>query len=412
MILLSHPTGNQFVRHALEAFLEASLLGEFHTGVTWNPDGLLDRLIPSRMRAQLRRRSFPQHVRPLIRTHPVREAGRLLCQSMRWHRPVTHERAVFSVDSVYRDLDRRVAKRLNSGAPVSMVYAYEDGAAATFEAARARGAMAIYDLPIGYWRAAQCLFREEAEREPEWARTLTGSLDSESKLERKDLELQNADAIIVASSFTKSTLARAPALTAPIFVVPYGAPRISLAEPQVRSRERLRVMYVGTLTQRKGMSYFLRACDLVRGAVEVTLVGRRVASECVPLEAALRRHRYIETLPHRELLAEMAQHDVLVFPSLFEGFGLVILEAMAQGLPVITTEATAGPEVITDGQDGFIVPIRDATAIAERLELLNEDRERLRAMGVAARERAAALGWENYRRGIVGAVTQVAASLQ
>jgi glycosyltransferase involved in cell wall biosynthesis len=109
------------------------------------------------------------------------------------------------------------------------------------------------------------------------------------------------------------------------------------------------------------------------------------------------------------MLAEMARQDVLVFPSLFEGFGLVILEAMAQGVPVITTEATAGPEVITEGEDGFIVPIRDANAIAARLDQLATDRERLRAMSVAAHAKAARLGWENYRAGLVAAVKSVVA---
>jgi len=66
----------------------------------------------------------------------------------------------------------------------------------------------------------------------------------------------------------------------------------------------------------------------------------------------------------------MAAHDVFVFPSLFEGFGLVLLEAMAMGLPVITTPHTAGPDLIREGMEGFIVPIRHSTAIAERLEQL------------------------------------------
>ena len=100
----------------------------------------------------------------------------------------------------------------------------------------------------------------------------------------------------------------------------------------------------------------------------------------------------------------MSRQDVLVFPSLFEGFGLVMLEAMSRGLPVIATAHTAAPDVLTDGEDGFIVPIRSADAIVERLEQLIRDRPRLAAMKRAAREKAATLSWESYRRGIVDAV--------
>ena len=97
---------------------------------------------------------------------------------------------------------------------------------------------------------------------------------------------------------------------------------------------------------------------------------------------------------------------MLVFPSLFEGFGLVVTEALSQGLPVITTSHTCGPDVLTEGQDGFIVPIRDPQAIAEKLELLHRDRERLRAMSEAARKKAETLTWESYRQGVVAVVRE------
>jgi glycosyltransferase involved in cell wall biosynthesis len=81
---------------------------------------------------------------------------------------------------------------------------------------------------------------------------------------------------------------------------------------------------------------------------------------------------------------------------LCEGFGLVILEAMAQGVPVITTSHTGGPHVIDDGVDGFIVPIRDPNAIAAKLALLADDPSRLGTMAEAARRKAAAHSWHHY----------------
>jgi len=407
MVLLSHPTGNEFVRHAARAFADSSMLGEFHTGVSWNPDGWMHGLLPARLRAELGRRSYAPEVRPFVKNHPLREAGRLLSQTFGWKSLTRHETGPCSIDGVFRDLDRRVARRLHRVGGFSALYAYEDGAAFAFAAARAEGVKTVYDLPIGYWRAGQKVFKDEAEREPRWACTLTGTLDSAAKLERKDEELRLADAIVVASSFTKSTLAQMPGLSAPVHVVPYGAPPVAEDVRPASKNGPLRVMFAGSLTQRKGVSYFLKACELMRGAVEVTIVGRKPTDQCVPLEAALKKHRYIVSVPHHEMLSEMARQDVLVFPSLFEGFGLVILEAMAQGVPVITTEATAGPEVITEGEDGFIVPIRDAFAIAAHLDRLSLDRELLRAMSVAAHAKAARLGWEHYRRGLVSAVRSV-----
>jgi glycosyltransferase involved in cell wall biosynthesis len=401
VILLSHPTGNQFVRQAALALHRAGLLGAFWTCVTWDRHSVLNRLMPARLAAQLNRRAYPAELRPLIRRYPWRELGRMAGQITGLNFFNGHERAALSWDAVYRSLDRRVAAAIRRGAAGRAVYAYEDAARETLRAAAERGWARIYDLPIGYWRAAQAMFGEEAEREPEWAVTLTGRFDSPEKLARKDDELRAASVVLAATSFTRRTLELMPGLRAPVRVVPYGAPPVNPREHRPSAAGPLRVLYVGSLTQRKGLAYFLRACDRLGRAVDVTIIGRRAAPGCAPLEEALKRYRWIESLPHHAVLEEMDAHDVLVFPSLFEGFGLVILEAMAQGVPVITTPNTAGPEVIAEGEDGFVVPIRSVDAIVERLELLAADRGRLRDMSVAAKRKAAALTWETYGRGIV-----------
>jgi starch synthase len=96
------------------------------------------------------------------------------------------------------------------------------------------------------------------------------------------------------------------------------------------------------------------------------------------------------------LLREMSEADVFVFPSLFEGFALVILEAMAAGLPVITTPNTAGPDLIEDGKEGLIVPAGDVEALRTAMESLLNNPERARAMGRAAHEKAKEYTWERY----------------
>src|SRR5207302_11488230 len=129
------------------------------------------------------------------------------------------------LDAVYLSMDRTFAKRVpRANGALRAVYAYEDGSAHTYSAAASRGLRRIYYLPIGYWRAVHAIYQEEKEREPEWASTLSGILDSPAKLARKDEELKQADAVIVASSFTKQTLNAAPCQQKPVYVIPYGAP--------------------------------------------------------------------------------------------------------------------------------------------------------------------------------------------
>lgn len=408
MILLSHPTANQNVRQTALALAQAGLLSEFWTCVNWRRGGLLDRSlgISGRLRNELRRRSFPAELAPFLHTFAWREWGRQFAGQLGWTRLTRGEHSLFSVAAVYLSLDRRVARRLTNPSPIRAVYAYDDGALASFQEAKRRGIKCIYEHPIVYWRKIRQFQQEEAELHPEWAPTLGALTDSEEKLARKDEELALADLVITASTFSKESVALAPGLRAPVCVVPYGTHSLG-KEPRPKEAARaLRVLFVGALTQAKGLGYLLEAVTRLEGEIEFTLIGRRV-SDAIPAPAVLDKYRWIPSLPHDQLLEEMARHDVLVLPSLHEGFGLVMTEAMSEGLVVITTAHTAGPDFIADGADGFLVPIRSAGAIEEKLALLAHDRDRLSAMQEAARDKAASSTWENYRQGIVRVAREV-----
>jgi glycosyltransferase involved in cell wall biosynthesis len=89
-----------------------------------------------------------------------------------------------------------------------------------------------------------------------------------------------------------------------------------------------------------------------------------------------------------------------VFPSLAEGFGHVLLEAMACGLPVLSTTHTAAPDLITNGEDGFVVAPRDAELLARNIEWALEHRTELRRMGRAARAKAEQFTWARFRASV------------
>ena len=401
MILLSHPTGNQCVREATRALLDdTGLLSEVWTSVCWNDHHLLNRVLPRSVSRELGRRSFSHLRRDQLRCHPWVEVGRLAAQKLNLPHLLRHEVGRFSIDAVYRSLDSRVAGRLYDAPNIRGVYAYEDAALVSFRAARELGIKTIYELPIGYWRYYRELMQEEAFLQPEWAVTLQGMSDSDEKLRRKDEELALATDIVVPSDFVRETLRKAR-LEAPVNILPYGAPspRHIVQTERIRKVGKLKILFVGGLSQRKGVSYLLQAVTRLGSKVELTLVGRRPtgAGECRALDAALRLHRWIPSLPHAPLLEEMSRHDVMVFPSLFEGCALVVLESMSQGVPVITTPNSGAQHSISDGEDGFIVPIRDVEAIVERLEMLILDRDRLASMSQAAIRKAEQHSWDQYR---------------
>jgi glycosyltransferase involved in cell wall biosynthesis len=108
-------------------------------------------------------------------------------------------------------------------------------------------------------------------------------------------------------------------------------------------------------------------------------------------------------VPRVELREIYRQADVFVFPTLVEGMGIVVLEAMASGLPVITTPNGPG-DIVRDGVDGFLVPPRDVDAIVERLERLRADPQLRQEMARNARIRAQEFTWDAYRKKTVVAL--------
>jgi glycosyltransferase involved in cell wall biosynthesis len=135
-------------------------------------------------------------------------------------------------------------------------------------------------------------------------------------------------------------------------------------------------------------------------STQLTLVGSHAADPS-SLGSYRDLFRHVPHVTQQQLADLYRQADVFVFPTLLEGLGLVVLEAMASGLPVITT-ASGPSDVVRDGVDGFVVPIRDSVAIAERLDFLRNRPEVRLAMGRNARERALQFTWSAYREKAAG----------
>ncbi len=410
MILFSHPTGNSNVRAALVGLLEAGILKEFHTTIASYPGNLWDVFGKTPWGNDFKRRKFDQRLEPLTVQHPFRELGRTVARRSKLRRLERHESGVFSIDAVFRSLDGIAARRLQrSPKGFTGAYAYEDGALETLTLAREQGLSGIYDLPIGYWRTARRLLESEFERAPEWANTLTGFKDSPEKLNRKDAELAQASTIVVASTFTANTLRDYPGKLAPLVVVPYGFPPVPSqsyrpARGPVTKSNPLRLLFVGGLSQRKGIAHLFAAARMLGAVVSLTVIGNKVVEDCPSLDRELARHRWVPSLPHERVLEEMRSHDVLVLPSLFEGFGLVITEAMSQGTPVITTERTAGPDLITHEQNGWLCKAGSTEGLVQQLERLITKPEAVKVTGVQAQRTAWARPWPVYGQELARAI--------
>jgi hypothetical protein len=257
---------------------------------------------------------------------------------------------------------------------------------------------AVLNFSSAHHRFQRRLF-DQQEPLSEFSALSEESEDSPPALQsRYDREIDLADIILTGSTFAKASFVAEGIPQEKLKVVPYGVD-LGLFNPKAPRTERsgLGVLYVGRVSFRKGVGYLLKAyAEFRREDTTLTLVGnvigeRRCLAPYEPLFA------HTPHVPQAELPDLYRRADVFVFPSLSEGMGLVVLEAMACGCPVIVS-AHGPSEVVRHGVDGFVVPAGDAGAIRAALEELYQDPELRRRMSQAAREQAARYTWDRYAR--------------
>lgn len=402
-VLLAHP-GTQHSYETALGLEDAGLLQSFVTGFYYDPNGFLARMLsmlPARLSRPLERELLRRHRPALsaahVRTMPALELAFVATARL----PGSRRFAPHVMRLRNRRFERAVAAIIRRERPAAVVCP-DSCALAPFHAAREVGARCVLDQSIADQRTGLRILREEAELCPEFADTLQLA-QIEAFALNSSREPHAADRIVAGSDFVRSTLIDNGVDPSKITVVPYGADTLCFRPPPPRRHARIvRVLFVGQLGQRKGIKYLLEAVKrLDRRDLELVVVGDPVGGT-----SGLMRYRglftHVTGVAHAEVHRWYQSADMFVLPSLFEGSARVTYEALASGLPVITT-ANSG-SVVRDGIDGFIVPIRDVDALAAKIAGLADDRTLREQMGRNARARAEQFTWARYRRSIAAVV--------
>lgn len=248
------------------------------------------------------------------------------------------------------------------------------------------------------------LFREEIQKVPEAKASLMEETEMSPLFRHNDEAFAMADAVICASSFTKHSLAAAGS-TKPAHVVGYGVDlELFSARAVAPAARALTVGFVGALSQRKGARYLLAAlAALPRGSARLILYTRASVDRDL-----IRGFESVDVeirggLTDAELAADLKRCDLVALPSIAEGFGLVILEAMACGVPVLCTTSTGGADFLRHRQNGLLVEPGSKDAILRELEWALTHRDGLFQIGQAARAEAEKHTWAAYRRNFFAA---------
>lgn len=233
-----------------------------------------------------------------------------------------------------------------------------------------------------------------SELRPAWQNHLYGCIERRY--------LSSVDAFIFNSQTTRQAVEHLLQKPTPgIVAYPSGnrlSPALTMEEIQKRALRPgpLKVLFLGNVIPRKGLHLLFEALErMPKQSWNLTVIGsthvdpgytRRLQSQAAR-SGILERVHFTGAVGDDELVAALANHHLLVVPSSYEGYGIVYLEGMGFGLPAIGTQSGAAGEIITHGQDGFLVPPGDAVQLASLLQELVHDRQRLQAMSLSARRR-------------------------
>lgn len=349
------------------------------------------------MARQLQKRGI---LRALITSYPKFKAAEWDIPSSKIETILSHEVLIRAVRRFQRHdrqytlnvrFDRIASRRIPKD--TSLLIAWSGMALKSLDAAKRFGARTIVERGSTHIVYQDQLLREEYE--------LTGAqseFPDPRTIALERMEYERADYIGVPSTLVYKSFVDSGISPDKLLLAPLGVDAHQF-RPVSKQDSIFRVIHCGSLTIRKGIHYLLQAFrELNLKRAELWLIGA-MSSEVIPYLQRYGGPGVIVrgTFPQAELYKQYSQGSVLCAASIEDGLAMVVPQAMACGLPVVCTPNTGAQTLIRDAVDGFVVPIRDVSALKEKLSHLYSFPEEARAMGESARQRVLdRFTWDHY----------------
>lgn len=282
------------------------------------------------------------------------------------------------------------------------LYAFSGDALEQMRAAKQQGLWTAVEQMIAPRDVVETLLDQEMMRFPKWAGPVRDNPHARLFADREKAEWRLADVIVCPSEFVRKHVVACGGPEDRCVVVPYGVNASAAIDRPARMPGPIRVLTVGEVGLRKGSPYVVEAARLMEGAARFRMAGRVRVPDDVKQEIS----QWVELrgiVPRSQIVEEFRWADVFLLPSLCEGSATAVYEALAAGLPVITTENTGS--VVRDGVEGFIVPVCDPEAIATAVRALADNPELRRSMSTNALLRAAEHTVESYGERLLAALS-------
>lgn len=303
-----------------------------------------------------------------------------------------------------RAFDKKIAKRLKKWKP-EVVVGYEMASLDTFKEAKKLGAITILDLAQIHYKEIDALGKQFP---------VFGHLFENRKLRNeinrvKEAELQLADHVLCLSDFAFDSLVKHGVPERKIFKLNLGfAPQTFRAKEKYRKEGLFRFVFAGTITRRKGIDLLIQAFqELNLPASELLLIGPLTDAVDLLPKDDLRIH-HISHVPQERLNELLNDSDLFVFPSYLDSWAMVVVEAMACGLPVIVSKFTGASDAVRQGGGYVIEP--EIASLKEQMKALYKNRVETERLGREARLVAENYTWAAYQQELKKVFTQLWAS--
>jgi starch synthase len=389
-IVIVHP-GTQHSTHIAKQLYRKNMLYKLVTGFAISKRSWISKLIqvlPSSLAKPISNRMIAVVPASKLKTYPLTEL-----KFVKKANKASNKEAVWFERNEH--FQQKVPSRILQNSDV--IIGFDTSSWILEQRAKALNKKFILDVSIAHSVSKNKAYEAIALQFPEWSFALEHK--SKHLLDTEQKEYEHADGIIAASLFTKQTLIDNGVDQNKIFINPYGIDSsLFKLKEKFYDKGPVKFIFVGIVDARKGIPLLMDVIKKIPPtAAEFSFVGP-VSSK---IEAMIQDYQLpnvyvVGKVPHAELATVFGKHDVFVFPSYFEGFGLVILEAMAIGLPVITTTATGGPDCIENGKEGFIINCGDEQALHTSIDFFIKHPNEIERMGIAARKKAEQFSWDAY----------------
>ena len=393
-ILISHPTSNQNNRYSILALKNSNMLHSFITSININHKKFPYNILTQNIKNILIKRNFSNITNKTYTNSLFFEFLKII-----FFKLINKNYS----NTLYKSNDIFTSKFIiKNHSSIDAVYAYEGAALETFKMAKIFNIKCIYELPTVYWKKKYDFMYNKKS-----SQNSNNPLDNKQKLINKDKELELADLVLVPSLFVKQTLKKSKIDKKKIFVLPYGFPKVNKHKKIFfEKKNKLKLLYVGRLTEDKGINYLIKAITKLninhKNKISVFIIGAG------PLEDLVKKKLpdavFKKNLQHKLILNEMQKNDVLIFPSLYEGFGLVISEAMSRGMNVISTFRTALSD-IGHKNDSFLISPNSSYQIVEKINFLLKYPNQVKKIGKNAMLTASKYNWAEYQKKLITIIT-------